>query len=283
MDKVFKPLLRGYLSKYKPFRDLAFLIGKERLKNRFLVVRRRDCDCYMLIDTSDSYGIGVLKQGKIETPEDEFVKEIIKPTWTVVDVGAHWGGFSILFGKLVGKSGKVFSFEPSSKNFKLLRKNIYLNRLEGIVQPFHFAVGDTKKVLKFPLAATSSGHNSLVRKNLPVKEYEEVEQIKLDEFLPSKGVERIDFLKMDIEGYEYFALKGAENLIRNSPKMWLFMEFSPAFMDSELLNLLVDFLKRYFKKVFIAHKKKIFEIHFEEALKISKEYGQRNLFLLRES
>jgi len=78
-------------------------------------------------------------------------------------------------------------------------------------------------------------------------------------------------------------LKGAENLIKNSPKMWLFIEFSPSFMDSELLNLLVDFLKRYFNKVFIAHKKKVFETSFEEALKISKEYGQRNLFLLRES
>lgn len=235
----------------------------------------------MLVDTSDTYGIDVLKSGKIESPEDKFIKQIVKPGWIVVDVGVHWGGFSILFGKLVGIKGKVISFEASSKNFKLLKKNISINLLKDIVKPFHLAVGDEEKLLKFPLATTSSGHNSLIRKDLPALRYEDVNQIKLDSFLPSMGIEKIDFLKLDIEGYEYFALKGAEQIIKNSPNLWLFIEFSPSFMGKDLTQTLLEFLKKYFNEVYIARRKKIFKTDWQKVLEITQKYGQKNLFLYR--
>jgi FkbM family methyltransferase len=281
MQKFFKPIYRGPLSLFKPIRELTYQLFKNSLTGKFLIVKRRDCNCYMLVDTSDTYGTDVLRSGKIETPEDEFIKKLAKPNMVIVDIGAHWGGFSLLFGKLMEGKGKVISFEASKRNFNILRKNICINRLTDIVKPFHFAVGDKETLLKFPLAATSSGHNSLIRKDLPIKGYEEVKQIKLDDFLPDLGIEKIDFLKIDIEGYEYFALKGAEKLIKNSPNLWLFIEYSPKFMDEETFEKLTEFLRENFNKVFLAYGGKIFESDWKEIIEISKRYGQRNLFLYK--
>ena len=231
----------------------------------------------MLVDTSDIYGIDVLKRGRIETPEDEFIKRILKPNSVVIDIGAHWGGFSILFGKLVGEKGKVYSFEASKRNYKLLRRNIYTNALKGIVEPFNLAVGDENKTVRLKIAKTSSGHNSILRKDLPAEGEEEVQQVRLDDFL---NLPEVDFVKIDIEGYEYFALKGMENLIKNN-RLWLFIEFSPKFMGNELTQKLYGFLKEYFDKPFVAHKKRIFQTDWEEALKIATERGQVNMFLKR--
>ena len=277
MDKKIKPFLRGFLSKFKPFRELAFLLFQQELKDKFLVVLRRDIDAYMLIDTSDSYGIDVLKRGKIESPEDEFIKKILKPNSVVIDIGAHWGGFSILFGKLVGEGGKVYSFEAAKRNFKLLKWNIYINHLKGIVEPFNLAAGNENTSVKLKIAKTSSGHNSILRKDLSAEMEEEVQQVRLDDFLK---LPKVDFVKIDIEGYEYYALKGMENLIKNN-QLWLFIEFSPKFMGDELTQKLYEFLKQHFDKPFVAYKKRISQMDWKEALKLATEKGQINMFLRR--
>ncbi|RTZ60748.1 MAG: hypothetical protein DSZ31_01460 [Gammaproteobacteria bacterium] len=273
MRKVCKPFFRSPLSKFKPFRELGAFLCKQPAK--FVAVSRRDIDAFMVLDIEDEYGKRVLKSGKIETPEDEFIKRLVKPGWSVLDIGAHWGGFSILFGKLVGKEGKVFSFEASSKNYKLLRWNIFINNLKGVVETYHYAVGDREGEVQLKVASTSSGHNSVLRYDLPTKEVETVKQIALDNFLKAT---KVDFVKMDIEGYEYFALKGMENIIKNN-SLWLFIEFSPQFMGESLTKELYGFLKFYFEEVYLAHGGKIFKTDWDTAYRISLEKGQRNLFL----
>jgi FkbM family methyltransferase len=276
MKKSLKPFLRGFLSKFKPFREIGYFLYKKEI-SPFLVVSRRDCHCYMLVDTRDEYAEGVIRRGKIESPEDEFIKKIVKPSQVAVDVGAHWGGFSLLLGKLVGKGGKVFSFEPFPKSFKLLKRNLKINHLTDRVKVYPFAVGDKNEEVKLKVASTSSGHNSILRKNLPAREVLRVKQVRLDDALKTS---KVDFLKIDVEGYEYFVLKGAENLIKNN-RLWLFLEYSPAFMGEELTEKLTEFLKRYFEKPFAAYRKKIFQTSWDEVEKIAADRGQLNLFLLR--
>ncbi len=89
-----KPFLRGPFSQFKPFRELSYFFCREKLENKYLVVSRRDIEVYILVDTSDIYGVGVLKRGRIETPEDEFIKKLVKPSWVILDIGAHWGGMA---------------------------------------------------------------------------------------------------------------------------------------------------------------------------------------------
>ncbi len=278
LEKIF---YRTILAHLKPLREGYFILNKEGLKNRFHIVKMVSCDCYLLIDTKDEYGVFVLRNGRVETPEDKYVNKLIKKGSFVLDVGGHWGGFAVQFGKLVGGRGKVFSFEPSRKNFKMLRKNIQINNLDNIVFPYNFAVGSYEDTVKFPISATSSGHNSLIRKDIPVDYYEYVKQIVLDEFLTHRNVSKIDFIKIDVEGYELEVLKGLERTIDKSDSLVVFMEFSPQFMGLEKTRETLDFLKNKFNLVKLCHKKEIFKTDWETVKNISIEKGQRNIFLFK--
>ncbi|WP_297887589.1 FkbM family methyltransferase [Sulfurihydrogenibium sp.] len=266
----------------KPIRELIYHVNPNLIKkSKFIITKVFYCDCCMLVNTEDSYGIDVVRRGIIETPEDEYLKKIINKRDFVLDIGAHWGGFSILFGMLVGKYGRVFSFEPSKKNYRILKKNIKINKLDDYVIPFNFAVGNEFRLLNFPLSQTSSGHNSLVRKDIPIITYEQVQQVKLDDFLNEKKVNKVNFIKIDIEGYELEALKGLEKTIKNSENLKMLIEYSPSFMGYDKAMELLEFLKQNFQDVFICYKKKIFKTTWEDALKISVDTGQRNLFLFK--
>lgn len=281
MRKNIKRIYRGN-EIFKPLREFIFQFNEEFItKQRFLAVRIFHCDCCMIVDTNDSYGLDVARSGKIESPEDEYLKKILRKEDVILDIGAHWGGFSLLFGSIVKGYGKVLAFEASKKNFKILKKNLKINKLLDCVTPFNYAVGNYDGIIEFPLSKTSSGHNSLVRKDIPILGYDKIEQIKLDEFLIQKNVERVNFIKIDIEGYELEALKGLESTIKRSEDLKMFVEFSPSFMGEGKSLELLDFLKHNFKDVYICHKKKIFKTSWKDAYKISLEKGQRNLFLFK--
>ena len=138
-------------------------------------------------------------------------------------------------------------------------------------------MGNENTTVKLKIAKTSSGHNSILRRDLPAEMEEEVQQVRLDDFLK---LSKVDFVKIDIEGYEYFALRGMENLIKNN-RLWLFIEFSPKFMGNELTQKLYEFLKYHFDKPFVAYKKKISQMDWKKALKIAVDKGQVNMFLQR--
>jgi FkbM family methyltransferase len=111
----------------------------------------------------------------------------------VVDAGSQLGDFSILCACYGAK--KVYAFEPIEKDFKILQQNIKLNGLEDIIIPFQNAVG------------SENGKVNIGSATSPV----DVDCIALDTFLDG---ERIDFLKMDIEGDEEKALIGAKETIK---------------------------------------------------------------------
>ena len=146
------------------------------------------------------------------------VSKRVKPGWKVVDIGAHIGYYTLILSRLVGPTGRVFCFEPVPINFRFLCENICLNNCAN-VEPVNRAVTDTHQQIAFempeddPLPGTVSFLESNVRGNLTV------EAVSLDEFFHS-GPERIDFLKMDVEGAEDKVLEGARGLIaRDHPNI----------------------------------------------------------------
>lgn len=136
----------------------------------------------------------------------------------VFDLGACWGDTALYFSDLAGLNGKVYSFEFIPSNIQLFNTNMDLNpRLSPNIELVSHPVHDTSGVNMF---YKDNGPGSFVSFN-EIENYDGIiKTISLDDFVSHKGIEKVDFIKMDIEGAEQAALKGALNTIKRfKPKL----------------------------------------------------------------
>ena len=128
----------------------------------------------------------------------------------VIDVGAFYGDYSIIWSKLYG--AKVLAFEPSYFNYILARANITLNKAN--VDIVKFAIGNDDK--------TFSMHGNDMVNNFNIGEEQIGEMIRLDTILYLYMYERVDLIKIDVEGFELEVLVGAEKTLNDfKPKIIL--------------------------------------------------------------
>lgn len=163
-----------------------------------------------------------------EREETEFFKKIILNGMNIIDIGANIGYFSILFSKWVGDKGKVFAFEPDPENFRFLVKNIQANICHNII-PINKAVSNNDgKIFLFQSATNKGDHRIIDAKIIPedvIRNKIEIEATRLDSsFSPEQ---KIDLIKMDIQGAEGLALEGMTQILSRNHKMYLFTEFWP--------------------------------------------------------
>lgn len=175
----------------------------------------------------------------------QFIKNIQEGS-TFLDIGANIGYHSLFVAALLKGTGKVYSFEPLSHLCKQLHESIELNNFQNIeICNFGLAEKDGEHILH--IRDENTGGSSLLdlpeMEKFKVKETEKVILKNLDAFLG--GASKVDVIKIDVEGYEYEALKGAEGVLKNSHPV-IFMEFSPVFYiqeNSEKPQKLISFLK----------------------------------------
>jgi FkbM family methyltransferase len=129
---------------------------------------------------------------------------------TFVDVGAFIGLYAIAVGLRLKRSGRVVAFEPEKRNFSLLEKHVWLNGLEGRVELHRVAVSD--KAGECGFLANGSLEARLVS-SCDREQTEVVQVVTLDGLLSGQ---RIDILKIDVEGHEEMVLRGAQSLLRTS-------------------------------------------------------------------
>jgi FkbM family methyltransferase len=143
--------------------------------------------------------------------------EIIKNTWTVLDVGANFGQHTVLLSKL---AKEVIAIEASLNNAQFLVANIDINKCEN-VYPICIGAWSEKTILTFNENENGGAASHLG--NLPgAKTYHSLDIAvdtldgTLDHYVELSGI-NVDFIKMDIEGAELFALKGATKLLSTFP------------------------------------------------------------------
>ena len=136
-----------------------------------------------------------------------FIRRYLRPGDTVVDVGANVGSITLSAATLVGPGGEVLSIEAHPRTFQFLKQNIALNRC-GNVTAVHTAVGDKPGTVRFTdrmcddQNAVSTAGGGI---EVPVQ--------RLDDLV---SFERVNLLKIDVEGFELFVLRGAAEVLKRT-------------------------------------------------------------------
>jgi FkbM family methyltransferase len=145
-------------------------------------------------------------------PELNWIKDnCIKPGDVVIDCGANHGFSTVLFAKWAGPQGKVYAFEPSGHNMAILKENLRLNGITNVIC-HQVAVGAASGTV----AISSHPNASVVVDATADHSLEKVSLVRLDDVLEA---ETPNFLKLDVEGFEQEALKGARRLLTSAPRL----------------------------------------------------------------
>ena len=159
-----------------------------------------------------------------EKREQLLVRQFVRPRMTFFDVGAHIGRYTRLFSLAAGPSGRVFAFEPTPTTAAKLARAMREEKMEN-VELIRAAVSQksgTAVLHLFPEEYSTWNGLGLPRmedpkdqtKFVPIASEVPVPAVRLDEFCRSRGIERIDYFKLDVEGMEHQALLGLEEMLK---------------------------------------------------------------------
>lgn len=201
----------------------------------------------MKVDISKSMGSAIYWRGAHDWAPIFAMQKIIQKGYTVIDVGANQGEYSLWAARSVGKNGKVYAFEPLSTMYSRLLENIKLNPdLINIITPVRMGLSNKADELDlYSSNLSNEGVNSLYAEEGSVF-LEKISLNTLDDEMAKLGNPKIDAIKIDVEGAELFALEGAKKTIEKYRPI-LFIEInqeacrSAGYDAMDILSLLEGF------------------------------------------
>ncbi|HOU46309.1 MAG TPA: FkbM family methyltransferase [Chitinophagales bacterium] len=172
--------------------------------------------------------------------EIALMKKYIRTGDVVLDIGANIGFYTKILSELVGESGKVYAFEPDKTNYGYLMKNA--GHLKNVVF-FNKAVSDkTGKITLYHSDLLNVDHKTYATENYTSTT--EIDCVAIDDVVPGH---KVDFIKIDIQGFEYFAFKGMENVFAKMENLKIVTEFYPygikksGVSSTDFINLLLQY------------------------------------------
>lgn len=160
-----------------------------------------------------------------ERPETAFFLESIYPGAIVLDIGANIGYYTALALSRIGPTGRVIAIEPDPEAFVYLKRTVAANGSDRTTL-VHQALAEKPGRLSLYQNSENRGDNRLYANNLSNRSVE-VEVVRGDDLLNQLGVDRIDFIKMDVQGLEGRVLEGMAGVLRESGQMMILTEFWP--------------------------------------------------------
>jgi FkbM family methyltransferase len=209
--------------------SLKYFFHRRVLFRRFLDVSDTVFNLKLRISIPDAMGRQIFKRGSLYPAHINFFKQIpFEKGDVVLDIGANIGWYSLALAKNISSDITFFAFEPEPLNFSLLQQNQAQNKTTNLILENKAISDKTGHSILFLYHPKNSGRHSLLDINPQTKKSVSVETTRLDDFLSNKkiDVQRVKFIKIDIEGYEFFALKSGIELMKVLP--YMFIEFSPA-------------------------------------------------------
>lgn len=171
--------------------------------------------------------------------EIEPIKCLIKPGDFTMDLGANVGWYTVLFARLVGERGKVYSVEPIPDTFVLLSTVVQKLRLNN-VELFNCAVSDKDGSAAMEIPKHDYGGDNFYMAHIiagqshdPALDRVEVSLHSLDSLIPKELARTVTFIKCDVEGHELAVLKGAAELFKRArPAMMIEVAGTAAMQDA---------------------------------------------------
>ncbi|MBC1223258.1 FkbM family methyltransferase [Nostoc sp. UCD121] len=152
-------------------------------------------------------------------PELDYIKRSLSSGEVFIDAGANCGIYTLLASKLVGDSGKVLSFEPGIESIKNIERNLEINAVTN-VKLFKVALSEQEGTAKLYHIENAPTSYSLGSEESEETSFEEVPTTTIDHVLAHEGIERVDFIKIDVEGAEELVFRGATSLFSHmKPKV----------------------------------------------------------------
>ena len=238
--------------------SVKHFIGKHWRKI-FPVVNYRLGNYIITLDGTEGIQ-NAMSWGEYEPKETAWVKNLLKPGMTVVDVGSSFGYYSFIASSLVGDIGNVYSFEPSKPAFDSFLKNVWKNGITNI-KAYQLGLGETEGDLELfdSIGVSVNKWNIHAPTFVPQYIYAVNDRsmgfthlIRLDDFWEQHNLGTIDLIKIDVEGFERPVLLGMKKLfekrlVRNV--MIEYMQPQPLFTEGTESDLMHQLLTGYGFKI----------------------------------
>jgi FkbM family methyltransferase len=194
-------------------------VGRFRGLTEPVVVRWTD-GLSVRIVPGDQLSRALYVSGTYEPDTLSVLRALLRAGDVFLDAGANAGVISLVASRWVGPEGRVYSFEPSEREFNRLLDNLDRNQVTNVV-PVRLAVSSRTGTASLRIAQSSHGGLNTLGGRFPYEDVrpESVEQVNtttLDAYVQGAGIGRVAVMKLDVEGAEVAALEGAVRLLRDA-------------------------------------------------------------------
>lgn len=253
VSPLTKPFFKTMLAVVQTYRELRFLLpaGQQFVYDQYLGQFKVNIDTTYPIEVEMATGSYDLKTSAI-------IRKFVAPGDTVMDIGANVGALTLMMAQVANR-GKVIAIEPGIATFNRLKANLDLNpALHDLVDAYQLGIADEPGTLYWQADANVPGNAGLFSQGgLAVR----VES--LDQFVDQLSLERLNFVKIDVEGMELEVIKGGMEAIAKFRPL-LYYETLEAFRINrgfDIYNQIFSLLKDLgYQQFAIAKNAQLFEV-----------------------
>lgn len=206
---------------------------------------------------------------KKKYPELFYLSEIVKPGFICIDIGANVGYYSFFLSKYAGNEGEILAVEPIPLFAEIWKKNVKPGKRKNL-KLFNCALGGESTMVQMGIPEVDGVLHHGMTKIVSTREEKYVKFYDVEMKVPDKlfaDLDRIDFIKCDVEGYESIVFGNMLNVIRKH-KPLIQSELS----GNENRNRVIDLLLNEGYALHVLKDKKLVPVSREEAARISSDF-----------
>ncbi|KPK87849.1 MAG: hypothetical protein AMS27_01190 [Bacteroides sp. SM23_62_1] len=184
--------------------------------------------------------------GYFDYPGVQFLKKNLGEDDIFIDAGANIGSYTLIAAKQVGKTGRVYAFEPAGAAYKRLCENIEINEYSNIITEKKGLLDMNSTIDLFLANKTNLGMSSIYHHDSESGTVERIETTKLDVYVDNQNITRVDLIKLDIEGSEMLALQGMQKTLEKfKPKVLIELKEETHARSEYSINDIIGYLNSH--------------------------------------